>query len=90
LLTDLAIHLPQEWQKQDSGADFDVIRTALDQMEQAVRAGEYELAESARLEAYAVMEIGPEAKLIALRRSTNRSSRDISGMDRVTTAGWHS
>jgi high-affinity iron transporter len=65
LLTDLATLLPQEWQKQDSGADFDVIRTALDQMEQAVRAGEYELAESARLEAYAVMEIGPEAKLIA-------------------------
>ncbi|MCS6939685.1 MAG: FTR1 family protein [Roseiflexus sp.] len=65
LLTDLATLLPQEWQKQDSGADFDVIRTALDQMEQAVRAGEYELAESARLEAYAIMEIGPEVKLIA-------------------------
>lgn len=65
LLTDLATLLPQEWQKQDSSADFDVIRTALDQMERAVRAGEYELAESARLEAYAVMEIGPEAKLIA-------------------------
>lgn len=65
LLADLTALLPQEWQKQDSGADFDVIRTALDQMEQAVRAGEYELAESARLEAYAIMEIGPEVKLIA-------------------------
>lgn len=65
LLADLAALLPQEWQKQDSGADFDVIRTALDQMEQAVWAGEYELAESARLEAYAIMEIGPEVKLIA-------------------------
>jgi high-affinity iron transporter len=65
LLSDLATLLPQEWQKQDSGADFDAIRTALDQMEQAVRAGEYGLAESARLEAYAIMEIGPEVKLIA-------------------------
>lgn len=65
LLADLRRLLPPEWQKQDSGADFDVIRSALDQMEQAVRAGEYALAESARLEAYAIMEIGPEAKLIA-------------------------
>lgn len=65
LLSDLATLLPQEWQKQDASADFDVIRTALDQMEQAVKAGEYTLAESARLDAYAIMEIGPEAKLIA-------------------------
>ncbi|GIV99737.1 FTR1 family protein [Roseiflexus sp.] len=65
LLSNLTTLLPREWQKQDSSADFDVIRAALDQMEQAVRAGEYELAESARLEAYAIMEIGPEAKLIA-------------------------
>ncbi|PMP83405.1 MAG: iron permease, partial [Roseiflexus castenholzii] len=65
LLSNLTTLLPREWQKQNSSADFDVIRTALDQMEQAVRAGEYELAESARLEAYAIMEIGPEAKLIA-------------------------
>lgn len=65
LLTDLRNLLPAELQQQSSGADFDVIATALDQMEQAVRAGEYALAESARLEAYAIMEIGPEAKLIA-------------------------
>jgi high-affinity iron transporter len=65
LLTDLRTLLPAELQQQSSGADFDVIATALDQMEQAVRAGEYALAESARLEAYAIMEIGPEAKLIA-------------------------
>jgi high-affinity iron transporter len=65
LLADLRTLLPAELQQQDSSADFDVIATALDQMEQAVRAGEYALAESARLEAYAIMEIGPEAKLIA-------------------------
>ncbi len=65
LTSDLRRLLPVEWQKQNSGADFDVIRAALDQMEQAVRAGDYIRAESARLEAYAIMEIGPEAKLIA-------------------------
>jgi len=65
LLSDLTSLLPLEWQQQDSRADFDVIRAALDQMEQAIRRGEYELAELARLDAYAVMEAGPEVKLIA-------------------------
>jgi high-affinity iron transporter len=57
--------MPEEWQRQDSGADFDVIAAALDQMEQAAAAGEYELAESARVEAYAILESGPEARLTA-------------------------
>jgi high-affinity iron transporter len=56
--------MPAEWQKHDSAADFDVIATALDHMQAAVDAGQYELAESARLEAYAILESGPEAKLI--------------------------
>ena len=56
--------MPAEWQKHDSAADFDVIAAALDQMQAAVAAGQYELAESARLEAYAILESGPEAKLI--------------------------
>jgi high-affinity iron transporter len=56
--------MPAEWQQRDNAADFDVIRTALDQMEQAARAGQYDLAESARLEAYAILESGPEVKLI--------------------------
>ncbi|HEU4328704.1 MAG TPA: FTR1 family protein [Roseiflexaceae bacterium] len=56
--------MPQEWQRRDSSADFDVIQTALDQMEAAVVAGQYEQAESARLEAYAILESGPEAKLV--------------------------
>jgi len=57
--------MPEAWLKQDSNADFDVIATALDQMESAVAAGEYALAESARLEAYAILESGPEARLTA-------------------------
>jgi high-affinity iron transporter len=56
--------MPDEWQKHDSAADFDVIAAALDQMQAAVAAGQYELAESARLEAYAILESGPEAKLV--------------------------
>jgi high-affinity iron transporter len=62
LLTEL---VPAEWAKQDSAADFDVVATALDQMELAVAQGEYELAESARIEAYAILESGPEAKIAA-------------------------
>ena len=57
--------LPAEWLQQDGSADFDVIATALDQVEQAVLQGEYALAESARINAYAILESGPEAKIAA-------------------------
>jgi high-affinity iron transporter len=57
--------MPAEWQQHDTSADFDIIQASLDQIEQAVAAGEFELAESARLDAYAVLESGPEAKLQA-------------------------
>lgn len=57
--------MPIEWRQGDSNADFDVIASALDQMEAAARDGQYDLAESARLEAYAILESGPEAKLTA-------------------------
>lgn len=56
--------MPPEWQRRDSTADFDVIATALDHMETAAAAGRYDRAETARLEAYAILESGPEAKLI--------------------------
>jgi high-affinity iron transporter len=56
--------MPSAWQQRDSAADFDVISTALDQMDAAAAAGQYDLAESARLEAYAILESGPEAKLV--------------------------
>ena len=65
LLAVLRQVMPAEWQQSDSNADFDVIASTLDQMEAAVRDGQYELAESARLEAYAILESGPEAKLTA-------------------------
>lgn len=57
--------IPEEWRKHSSAADFDMVRAALDQMEQATRGGEYELAASAHLDAYATLESGPEARLTA-------------------------
>ncbi len=57
--------MPAEWQKIDRNADFDVIEASLDQMETAVAAGRYDLAETARVDAYAILESGPEARLIA-------------------------
>lgn len=65
VLTTLEGLMPAEWQQGSSEGDFDVIAAMLDQMEAAVAAGDYELAESARLEAYAILEVGPEARLIA-------------------------
>lgn len=56
--------MPEEWLKNSAQGDFDVIASMLDQMLVAVRNGEYALAESSRLDAYAIMETGPEAKLM--------------------------
>lgn len=61
----LSAVMPEAWRSGGSGADFDVVEATLNQMENAVRAGAYDLAESARLEAYAIMETGPEARLMA-------------------------
>jgi high-affinity iron transporter len=55
--------LPAEWMTLNSGSDFDVISSVLDQIEPAVKQGQYALAESARLEAYAILDSGIEQKL---------------------------
>jgi high-affinity iron transporter len=57
--------LPEAWLEQNSDADFDVLVSVLDQMEAAVQQGDYALAESARLEAYAIFDFGPEPRLLA-------------------------
>ena len=57
--------LPSAWLRQNSSADFDVIEEALSQLEAAVATGAYAQAEAARIEAYAILESGPEAKLTA-------------------------
>ncbi len=56
---------PDEWTRSGGQADFDVISSLLDQMETAVKAGQWEQAESARLEAYAIYELGAEKRLLA-------------------------
>lgn len=56
--------MPDAWQAANPAGDFDVIGAMLDQMETAARAGQYDFAESARLEAYALLEMGPEARLM--------------------------
>ncbi len=66
LIALLETTMPEEWKKGSTAGDFDVIESMLDQMITAVRNGEYDLAESARLEAYAVLESGPEARLSVL------------------------
>jgi high-affinity iron transporter len=55
--------LPQEWVRNASNADFDVIFSVLDQIEPAVRQEQYQLAENARIEAYAILDTGIEKKL---------------------------
>jgi high-affinity iron transporter len=60
---------PEEWKSQGATADFDVIRATLDRVEGAVAVGEYGRAESARLEAYAFFEFGPEQRLRGIAHS---------------------
>ncbi len=55
---------PTEWNQSSSTADFDVVSTLLDQVLAAAAAGQYQQAESARLQAYAVFETGPEKHLL--------------------------
>jgi high-affinity iron transporter len=69
--------IPEEWLKSSAQGDFDVIASMLDQMLVAVRNGEYELAESSRLDAYAIMETGPEAKLMVFAPQLKLQLEDL-------------
>lgn len=59
----LTATVPAEWLKSSADSDIDVILSILDQVESAAAQGEYQLAESARLEAYALLELGLEQRL---------------------------
>lgn len=61
----LAAIVPPAWAAAGGDADFDVVASILDQMVAAVAAGQYQQAESARIEAYAAFETGPEKRLLA-------------------------
>jgi high-affinity iron transporter len=59
----LTATIPAEWLETSVDSDIDVILSILDQVETAAAQGEYQLAESARLEAYALLELGLEQRL---------------------------
>jgi high-affinity iron transporter len=57
--------IPPAWLETSSDSDFDIVASLLDQVVAAVAAGQYQQAESARIEAYAIFETGPEKRLLA-------------------------
>ncbi len=68
-LTAIGTLYPTEWKEAAKTADFDVIAATLGRLEAAVAAGDWKQAESARLEAYGVFELGPEQRLRGLAPS---------------------
>ena len=64
---------PEGWGDAKETADFDVIEAALDRVQAAAAAGEWGVAEQARLEAYGVFELGPEQRLRGLAPGLFRS-----------------
>jgi len=68
---------PDDWQGSSEDADYDLVDISLDQMLNAINAGDYEIAEQNRLSAYAFFEFGPEVKLRGFDPSL---SLEIEGM----------
>jgi high-affinity iron transporter len=62
----VAVLYPSSWKEAAKTADFDVIAATLDRLQAAAAAGDWKQAESARLEAYGVFELGPEQRLRGL------------------------
>ncbi|MBJ7331985.1 MAG: hypothetical protein JHC95_18960, partial [Solirubrobacteraceae bacterium] len=60
---DLQSSFPASWKESSDESEFDLIDLTLDRVESAVAAGQYSIAEQARLEAYAFFEFGPELRL---------------------------
>ncbi len=54
---------PDGWKASSEDADYDLVDISLDQMLNAINAGDYDIAEQNRLSAYAFFEFGPEIKL---------------------------
>jgi high-affinity iron transporter len=63
ITTTLDTLMPEAWKSVNNDSDVDVIYSILDQIETAAAQGQYALAESARLEAYAMLEFGIEQRL---------------------------
>jgi high-affinity iron transporter len=69
--------IPSDWRRADPAGDLDVIKSQLKQLENAVGAGGYDLAESARVAAYAMLESGTEARIKVFQPQL---ATDIEGM----------
>jgi high-affinity iron transporter len=63
LLSILELTLPKAWLRANPSGDIEVIRSQIRAVENAVAAGNLEQAELARLDAYALLESGAEARL---------------------------
>ncbi|MFC5848009.1 FTR1 family protein [Deinococcus petrolearius] len=61
--TRLTAAFPADWKTHDASADLDVVRTQLDAVVAAAQAGDWTAAETARLDAYALLESGTEARI---------------------------
>jgi len=78
---------PDAWAEVDGGADFEVIAAILDQMEAAVAAGQYQQAESARIQAYAIYETGPEKHLLGFAPNVALRAEALFWQGNSTTRG---
>jgi high-affinity iron transporter len=67
LTTTLERLIPSDWRRADPAGDLEVIRQQLKAAENAVANGDYALAEQARIDAYGILESGPEARLKAFQ-----------------------
>jgi high-affinity iron transporter len=63
LNTKLEQLIPADWRRADPSGDLDVIKSQLRQLENAVGEKSFDLAESARVSAYAMLESGTEARI---------------------------
>jgi high-affinity iron transporter len=82
LTAQLETVIPADWRRQDAAADLDVIRSQLRQLENAAaqaqsNPADYELVESARINAYAILESGTEARIKFFQPQL---AQDIEGM----------
>ncbi len=68
---------PAEWLQSSGQADFEVIRSILDQLQTAAAAGQYQQAESARIQAYAIYEAGPEKHLLGFAPNVAQTAEQL-------------
>ncbi|MFC6592915.1 FTR1 family protein [Deinococcus lacus] len=74
---DMRAGLPAEWQKQEAGADLDIIRAQLDAAVAAAASGNWAAAETARLDAYSLLESGTEARIAVFNPELKARLEDL-------------